>query len=157
MFLDVSEHVVDANIDLMTRYSSNYRKKVTKNWTRDDFLSRDLDRIKMFLGQVLGDFELDGLFSACRHGTGVTLGLKFASTDLEDKWKYPLTGTPEAIQLFRLYEEFDPLFAAALAWHNCFSTKLKFKVVTASRTSGVPKNSRIARLVAVEATLNMFF
>jgi hypothetical protein len=155
-FLQVSEHVVQTNLEL-SLLNNGWRQKRVADWTESDLLARDLSRMKFFCGQVLGDLNMESYFRACKSSSGVTLGLRFEGTDLEDKWRFPLTGTAETVNLFQLYLEWDVEFHAALLWFNKNSKAPMYKFVSESRTSGVQKTSKIARLIAVEPTLNMFF
>lgn len=156
-FKSVSEHVIATNLELEMLNLDSFRGKRLDDWTESDFFARDLSRMKCFIQQVLGKLDVDTYFRGCKSSSGVTLGLKFSATDLEDKWRYPLTGTAEAVSLFELYLEWDPTFRDALVWFNRNSKHPRYKVVSDSRTSGVSKTSSIARLIAVEPTLNMFF
>lgn len=158
-FLDVLTHVKDSavSIGLDIALFSNYKELRSKDWTDGHVFVRNLDRMKCFIHQMLGEVDENYLFSHARNSHGVTLGLKFSQTDLEDKWTYPLTGTADAIQWFESYLQFDDEFRIALEEFNKYSPHPKYQLVPCSRTTGVPKNSKTSRLIAVEGTLNMFY
>jgi hypothetical protein len=120
-------------------------------------VERTLLRARFFIRSLLEPLNLEDLFLHCKHSSGTSIGLKFVQTNLDDKWTFPLTGTSSACKLFSLYLDFDPELRLAIQEANRYSDQPMYKEVEYSRATTVPKDDKINRMIAVEATLNMYF
>lgn len=123
---------------------------------RSSETARYLLRARAFCHLVLRPFTAEEFATRCHHSGGTTLGVKFNQTNIEDKFKPPMTGTKDAIQLFtNLILGTDDILARAF-WAQSVDEQGFFKVVEGSRTTSVPKNDTIDRIIAIEPTVNMF-
>jgi len=122
-----------------------------------DILGRILIAARQTISDVLGDLELTDWFSRCNVSGGVTLGLKFERTNIEDKFTYPLTTTASVLPIYDCFCAWDPQHLTAVEELNRYSDSPRFSVVNGSRMTTVPKDDRAERLIAIEPTLNMFF
>lgn len=129
-------------------------KKKRDQWSDEQFVEQ---RMETLIEQILGPFDWMEVFHRCQNSNGVTVGVKFSDTSIEKKFTYPITGTPEQIELFEQYLDFDFILADAIQNLNKYSTKPKYKIVRGSNYNQVPKNNEINRSIATETTLGMFF
>jgi len=104
------------------------------------------------------EFTLERWFEECKNSSGTTLGTKYESTNLEDKFVFPITSTQEAAALFPIYLAWDPQLREALEAFNA-KNPLRIsplQIVKASRLTTVDKDDRARRVIAIEPTWNMF-
>jgi len=124
--------------------------------------TRQLEKARLFISQILGEFDSNEFFSECKHGPNSSLGVKFNDSGNSAKWKFPLTVTEGCVGLFEIYLKWDHTLVRALQGANpdCSipaNIRAHLKVVNWSRLTTVPKNDLIDRTIAIEPTLNMFF
>jgi len=113
-------------------------------------------RARNLFQEVLGELSLNSWFDACRHSSGTTLGLKFSKTNVEDKWRYPITVTAGALPFIQLYLKWDTQMADAIRELNIGNENPMWSVVEGSRATTVDKDDRNRRFICVEPTANMF-
>nr|URG16484.1 MAG: RNA dependent RNA polymerase [Leviviridae sp.] len=135
-------------------FSRDRRQKLSSLSHRDVRLYRARAWCAFLLGSGPSAEEV---FSAAKHGSGTTLGLKYSFCNLEDKWTYPLSCTPRVKRLFPCYEAFDKGLSESIEIFNRLSDKAKYCVNTGSRLTTVDKDDTKDRVICIEPTLNMFF
>lgn len=123
----------------------------------DTSISRVLKRAKSLIKFVLGSFETELWFQACKHGPGSSIGVSFSDTSLEAKFSLPMSATKKAIPLLDEYLLYDvQLVEAVKAFHGNSPIGEWYDEVMGSRATTVPKTASIDRMIAVEPTGNMF-
>ena len=124
-----------------------------------DRVVRVVERAAGLINWVLDPrtLSIEDWFRGCRNSAGVTLGTRWVDSSDSAKFSYPITGTSEAISLFRQYLITDPALEKALVRWNINSTSPRYEVVESSRYTTVPKDNTKDRSIAIEPTLNMFF
>lgn len=137
-------------------YHCNYHIDNISDTAVGDVNVRTLHRARLFINQLLGDLDVEEWFNECKHSSGTTLGLRYSRTNLEDKFKGPLTTTKRALPLFTLYRDYDPEFSRLIDEVNQNLVTSQYKVVNGSRLTTVDKDDRKRRTIAVEPTVNMF-
>lgn len=123
-----------------------------------DNQQRVLRVARNLLHEVLGDLSEEDWFLRCKHSQGTSLGLRFSQTNLEDKWRYPLTTTQRADHVMNRYLSWDYQMSQAVEDFNSAinNGSCRYRVVRGSRATTVPKNQTARRMIAVEPTVNMF-
>lgn len=123
--------------------------------------NRVLLRARQIAWEILTEtVDVKRWFEKCKHSQGTSIGLEFSKTNLEDKWKFPLSTTKRVKDLFEFYLKSDVQLSEAITLFNgksVYTALQPYKVLTGSRTTTVDKNDEIDRTISVEPTLNMFF
>jgi hypothetical protein len=164
-FLDVNNHVRDANNRILKAAVTIYDNPrfLPLKVRQDDVLVHALLVMRNLWELVFGRITLYDLFVHCKHSQGVSAGLSFVKTNTEDKLVLPMTaGSEEVIKLAKLYLSWDTALVAAIRTENPNFDTLDdidtwFRIASSTRTSSVAKNASARRLIAVEATWDMFF
>jgi hypothetical protein len=141
--------------------------------TRLDHLSLDvvgksfqvLMHARYLIELVLGpEVPIHELNDACRHSGGATIGVPRKDTSLEAKWSGPLTYCNAALPYITLLLGDDYELRSAVYGLNGLPSTMELpeaiasitKKVVGSRSTTVPKDNTIDRMIAVEPTINMF-
>jgi hypothetical protein len=120
-----------------------------------NFRDRVLLLARKICHYILRDLTVMDVFLNARHSNGSSQGVPFLDTSLERKWDLPLTGTADAITLFKHYRSFDPLLSKEVCGERPDSEV--YCLASSSQATTVDKTSTKDRFIAVEPTLNMFF
>jgi len=127
--------------------------RLSKNHTKFDKI---LLVARSVCHSILGSLDEDEWFSACQHSSGTSIGVPYTATNVEDKWKFPLSATGGIRSLFTRYLAWYPRFREYLLRHNQ-SIEVEILEVNGSRGTTVDKNDVERRFICIEPTLNMFF
>jgi len=144
-------------------------------------VGRALRRMIKIIAQVLSDPpSIADLANAARFGSGVNAGVPFADTSPARKLKFPISSTPQAVDIFLQMVHCDPLLYRAIASENslgvdvgesCESSDLPtsgvaslprflpdyskmFELVRGDKFSVVPKDATIGRGITPTPTCN---
>jgi hypothetical protein len=151
-FHDINRRMLEANSYIFpTPLRFHSRKRSLSDVT--------LCRARNLFREVFGDLSLEEWFIACRHGTGLTVGLDFSQCNIEDKWLYPISVTEEAFPFINLYLRWDLRLSEAIDNynHNVLGyVGPRFVIVKGSRATTVSKNDTSRRFICIEPTGNMF-
>ena len=115
-------------------------------------------RARALMHSVLSDFSISEWFRECKNSQGSSIGVPYVDTSQEAKFTFPMTGTKDAISLFRQAMQYDNSLYCAIEKFNGDGpiTGPLFEEVECSRATTVDKTARIKRFIAVEGTCNMF-
>jgi len=122
-----------------------------------------LYRARSLIREILGSFDMNELFEHAKHGPNTSQGVPFMDTGCSRKFKPPFTATEDVLQLWHWYLGWDSTLANnlrleyRLKYTDSLTLPPMVSTVTSSRLTTVPKNDETDRVIAVEATLNMFF
>ncbi len=116
---------------------------------RLDGFSKILCKARSIIARVLGDFDEDEWFRACRHSSGSSVGVPYRDTSPEAKFR-GLTATEGVDRWYSYYLKYDGTLSS-------YYPQGKVKIVRGSYATTVPKDSNKVRMICVEPTLNMFF
>jgi len=125
-------------------------------------LDRSLLRARAKCHEILGEFDLLEVFERCRHSGGTTQGVSYErSSNIEDKFQFPISATKGSRVLFKLYMEYDTQLCDILLRQNgvtreYFSSSEVFKESEGSRFTSVDKNDEVDRIIAIESTAGMY-
>ena len=142
----------------------NERLGVTLSYIDDSRIQRSTPfaykvhkRARALIRQVLGGFSVSEWFTACKHGSGTTLGVPFRDTSVERKFTFPMTVTKKAEPLLRLCLAYDFQLKAAVENFNAENPIGSwYEIVKGSRATTVPKTSDKVRGINIEPTGNMY-
>lgn len=149
-FLEVNDHMA-AYRRLETPTVEHPRQTKCR---RDKILLRARALMHFVLGET---FDIEELFLACKHGPGTTVGVPFADTSMEQKFRYPMSVTECAKPLMAQFFLWDDRLREAVQRLNSDQPVAEeYDIVRGSRATTVPKSNSIRRMIAVEPTCNMF-
>jgi len=123
---------------------------LTKNTPKFD---RILLRARALCHTVLGYLDEDEWFSECKHGNGVSQGIKFSNTSLRAKMKLPMTASESSRCLFQRYVLWD---RRLLSHFRGVPRDEDFTIVKGSKLITVDKKDDERRVIAPEDTAGMF-
>lgn len=148
-FLKVNEHMRSFR-DIKTPDL----KRIQTPTPRED---RILLRARALVHQVLHSFDLEEIFSHCNNSSGSSIGVPFEDTSPEKKFTFPISVTDDALPLLEAYYRWDKLFQRAVQdWNRANPVTGWYTVEKGSRATTVDKTDLIRRMIAIEATGNMF-
>lgn len=124
--------------------------KITQNTSRFD---RVLLRARALIFTCLGHLDEEEWFDACRHGNGVSQGIKFQDPSLRAKMKLPMTATEKSRSLFQRYCRYDRVLRAH---YRGIPSDDDFILVKGSKLTTVDKKDDERRVIAPEDTAGMF-
>lgn len=124
----------------------------------DSVLGYVLLRARHLVRWVLGDISTEEIFDASRHSNGVSRGVPFMDTSLNQKSSLPWTATERALKIVLNYWQYDPLYylGCCEVSNQPLSALSNFNIVNGSRATTVPKQFDARRMIAIEPTGNMF-
>jgi len=125
------------------------------HFSHENRRNRILIRARAIARSILAFLSEEDWFLACRHSSGTSLGLSFSETNLEDKWRLPMTATKSAMLVMHRYFCWDKQMAVAIGY-NFDNVESNYTLVYGSRLTTVPKTSKERRIIAVEPTANMY-
>lgn len=121
-----------------------------------------LDRIHLrarhLISKVLGKYNVEDHFRACKHSGGTSIGVSFSDTTMEAKWTFPMSITEDLVPWFESYLAWDNSLAVAIKNHNDENPLVRaVEIIPGSRAATVDKTSTQRRFINIEGTINMFF
>lgn len=154
-FKEVNSHMGKVNEALTKRFTNHPIYAVDA--ADDEQLI--LLRARALMHSVLDYFDEDEWFLECKNSSGTTVGVPFADTSPERKFKFPLSCTLHTKTLFERYMLYDPKLYSAIEELNGGFPHLggTYDVRTGSRATTVDKTTTTRRFICIEPTLNMFF
>ena len=153
-FREINTHMAVVNEDLKYLRSID-DCRIQRSTPRMEKIHK---RARALIKHVLGGFRMDEWFTACKHGSGTTLGVPFRDTSVERKFTFPMTVTKEAEPLLNLCLSFDFQLKEAVIDYNSKMAIPRpwYEVVEGSRATTVPKTSDKVRGINIEPTGNMY-
>jgi hypothetical protein len=150
-FGGINAHIRDVN--------SSFAPPIHERFSRENsFIQNRLVLARRYMSAILGDFSVEEWFQRCKTSSGASIGVSYADTSPEAKFKYPISCTPDALDLFKSYLAFDHRLKASIELLNVGSDlkSERFRLVESSRATTVPKSFEIDRMIAIEPTANMY-
>lgn len=144
----------------LSTFTDNLQRmaRIASNWDAIEHQhAHVLDLAAGFIKHVLGHCDTEEVFTYARHSAGTTIGTTYMLSNLENKWMYPLSCTANSRLVFEEYLLWDRQLARSLADYNRMSVQPMYREVTENKVITVPKDDTKDRVIAIEATLNMFF
>lgn len=115
-------------------------------------------RAKAIVAFVLGGIDDETVYLHCKNSGGVTLGVGFADTSWDEKFRFPISATTGVLPTVRDYLSWDAMLKKTIEDINGpLPVREEVEVVAGSRATTVEKNDTIRRMIAVEPTWNMWF
>ena len=167
-FRGINDKMLEANIRFLEchpdgitsrkkRGGLNYGPSVINS--RTSVRNKVLLRARALVHEVLGTLDIERVYQACKNGSGSTIGVPYVDTSVERKFKFPISATAEAANLFDEYLTWDSDLRYALDVNEALAAVIqpRYKIVKGSRATTAEKNATTRRFITVGATANMFF
>ena len=157
-FRRVNEHMAKVRKDLKGSFPT--ATKIHKSMPEMDKIHI---RARCLMHRILGPFSVSEWFLKCKNSGGSSIGVAYMDTSQDAKFTFPMTGTKDAVSLFKQAMLYDNNLRREIEDHNKVSDKHPnvcmdgwFEITTESSAMTVDKNAEINRFISKEATVNMF-
>lgn len=126
------------------------------------FYEAVLDSAREYIAKVLGEYRVDEHVSACRFGTGASVGVLSRNACEAERWEWPISGSPEQITWFS-----GNIVAGNPHIMNYWYERMKerglrdgacnpFSVVDSLTLTLVPKSFKALRSIVPNTTIGSF-